>query len=114
MKIGLGSINKKIVDKCYKSSELYSGSKINSLPQIILRLVDETLAMSSFAPVRSRATKSFGHSIYGTIIAHGPDIVPKNSIASEKIEDIAPTILHLLGISKPEKVDGKKIENMLR
>ena len=103
-----------LVERYFRSQELYAGSNLDGLPPIILKLVDEVLAMSTFAPVRSRATNSFAHSIEGTILAHGPDIITGKPTVSEKIEDIAPTILSLLGIPKPENIDGERIKNMLR
>ncbi|MHA2052065.1 MAG: alkaline phosphatase family protein [Candidatus Hodarchaeales archaeon] len=112
MNIRIGQA-KKLVRRCLKPHELYEGPHIDALPHLVLELDEKSLAMSGFAPIRSRATKSFAHSLEGIIIAHGPDISSGKVDVKFNIADVTPTALHLLGVPIPKHVDGQVVREIL-
>jgi predicted AlkP superfamily phosphohydrolase/phosphomutase len=107
----LKSLNaKNILKEIYLPDEIYNGPFLNSLPHIILELVDDMLAMSSFSPIQSRSTNSFSHASDGIIIAYGPDIPKKKETEKTHISNVAPTVLRLLELPIPDYMDGKAIQ----
>ncbi|MHA2238850.1 MAG: hypothetical protein ACXAB2_10840, partial [Candidatus Hodarchaeales archaeon] len=67
---------------------------------------------TSFAPILSRSTKTYSHNIFGTFISWGPDINQGETIFDSNIIDIAPTVLHLMGIPIPHTIDGKVLHKL--
>jgi predicted AlkP superfamily phosphohydrolase/phosphomutase len=49
----------------------------------------------------------------GVFIAHGPSIRVGSQLNQARIIDLAPTILHLLGVPVPEDMDGVVLEDVL-
>ena len=96
----------RIVNEIYFPEEIYHGPFLNSLPHLILELIDDILAMASFSPIQARSTHSFAHSLDGIIIANGPDISPRSEVDRIHISDVAPTILKTLKLPIPNNVDG--------
>lgn len=60
-----------------------------------------------------RHGNSGDHRLHGLFIAVGPDIRPGCHIDSARIVDLAPTILHLLGVAAPAAMDGRVLTEML-
>ncbi|MFW6116942.1 MAG: hypothetical protein ACOC6F_04370 [bacterium] len=54
------------------------------------------------------------HSREGIFVAWGGDIARAHTVADAEIVDLAPTILHLMGLSVPEDVDGKVLRQILK
>ncbi len=54
------------------------------------------------------------HSLYGVLIAHGPSIRKGKMITGARLIDIAPTVLHLLGLPMPRDIDGRVLDDMLK
>lgn len=52
------------------------------------------------------------HSLSGIFLAYGPGIKKGNKINGSKIYDIAPTILHILGIPIPRDMDGEVLKEI--
>ncbi len=57
--------------------------------------------------------RSGAHQTYGFLIAHGNGIRQDDELAIADIVDIAPTVLHLHGLSIPESMDGHVLTDML-
>jgi len=108
------SDTKRILKEIFLPNEIYHGPFLNSLPHLILELVDDILAMASFSPIQSRSTNSFAHSLDGIIIANGPDIPKKKEIEKIHISDVAPTVLKLLGLPVPNYMDGKVMQTVVK
>lgn len=53
------------------------------------------------------------HDIDGILVASGPDIRTGGIPPGAAIEDIAPTVLHLLGLPVPVDMDGRVLESLL-
>lgn len=54
------------------------------------------------------------HRLYGIIVARAPVFQVGKQIENSRLIDIAPTILHLLGVSVPEDMDGRVLASAFR
>ena len=117
----------RIVVKAYRREELYSGSALEEAPDILVHWADHqnytyAFKLSSkskdFAwteeldPHRPEVMafftgKSGSHRDHGIFLAEGPGIRPGVEVDGAHIVDVAPTILHLLGVPVPEDMDGR-------
>ncbi|MBN1178116.1 MAG: alkaline phosphatase family protein [Anaerolineae bacterium] len=53
------------------------------------------------------------HRAHGILVAHGPAVKPGYTIEGAHILDLAPTILHVMGLPVPEDMDGRALTAML-
>jgi len=56
---------------------------------------------------------SGSHRMYGILIACGPHITRGASVTNARIVDLAPTVLHMLGCSIPDDMDGRVLTEIL-
>jgi predicted AlkP superfamily phosphohydrolase/phosphomutase len=56
---------------------------------------------------------SGSHRPKGIIMARGPHILPGSRIEGAAVQDVTPTVLHLMGLPVPEDLDGRPIEEIL-
>jgi predicted AlkP superfamily phosphohydrolase/phosphomutase len=54
------------------------------------------------------------HTLYGILTIYGPDVNKGQEIIGATLYDIAPTILHMLGVPIPEDLDGKVLSEILK
>ena len=52
--------------------------------------------------------------LLGIFLAYGPDIRVGKEVKTLKIVDLAPTILHLMGVPIPNDVDGRVLREIFR
>ncbi len=64
---------------------------------------------SIFSPPRRQGT----HRLHGIFCANGPGVRTDMTLAGARIEDVAPTILHLAGCPVPAWMDGRVLSQML-
>jgi len=57
---------------------------------------------------------SADHRPYGVLLLYGRGIAPGSHAANAAIIDVAPTVLHLLGLPIPEQIDGRVLTECLR
>ena len=53
------------------------------------------------------------HRRYGIFIARGPEVRPGDTVEGARILDLAPTILHLMGLPVPDDMDGRVLTEAL-
>ena len=106
-------IGKEVEVSIYESRKLYSGEKVELLPDIIFTInnwrcviIEDSFDRPLFEekPFSTRHTGS--HRLNGIFIAYGPGI-KKSQRVNAKIYDIAPTILHIFGLPIPNDMDGR-------
>ena len=98
----------------HNPKKLYSGEKVNLLPDIIFTInnwrcviLEDTFDRPLFEekPFSTRHTGS--HRLNGIFLAYGRGIKKGHKIEGAKIYDIAPTILHIFGLLIPNDMDGR-------
>jgi len=114
-------IRKEVKVQIYEPKKLYSGEKVNLLPDIIFTInnwrcviVEDTFDRPLFEekPFSTRHTGS--HRLNGIFLAHGPGIKKGYKIENAKIYDIAPTILHIFGLPIPKDIDGRVLKEIFK
>jgi len=107
-----------VIEKVYKKEEIYTGSHIDTLPDIVFipKPGYTTFEEHEFA-ARSVITQSKivsgTHRLNGILIMKGGGIRKSATLHEASIMDLAPTILYLLGLSIPTDMDGRVLENAL-
>ena len=94
------------IEEIIKTTNLYSGRYIDKLPQIIVK---SKIPIFPHISLRSTVKSSnfYTHSLNGIFLAYGEGIKKGCKIDKAKIYDIAPTILHILGLPIPNDMDGR-------
>lgn len=117
----------RVVEKAYRREELYSGPCLSDAPDIIVqwglhRGYNYAFQLSSKSPGLTSlreidpakpenlaffTAKSGHHRHEGIFLAQGPVVREGFEVEGAAITDLAPTILHLLGVPVPENMDGR-------
>lgn len=126
---------KNIVDAVFKSNELYYGQGINKAPDLFVltdmtyhnigRLddnlikpawkLDEADSSGKLSLLnKQRSLGSGNHRINGILVMKGKNIKKNTKIENAEIVDIAPTVLHLMGVHVPEDMDGKVLKDIIQ
>ena len=106
--------------KVFKREEVYHGQYTSQAPDILF-LIDkypQTIAVEGQSQwvdlSRSEYLGWMGwHVQQGVFMAYGPDI-KRERLSDLKIYDIAPTILHMLGVPVPGDVDGRVLTEIFK
>ena len=106
-------IGKKVEVSIYEPKKIYSGEKVELLPDVIFTInnwrcviIEDSFDRPLFEekPFSTRHTGS--HRLNGIFLAYGLGI-KKGQRVDAKIYDIAPTILHIFGLPIPNDMDGR-------
>lgn len=105
----------KVFEKVLPREECYSGNYVQDAPDVMIlpRNMDYSLSDT----VRSKAfmkKEHFNHKMNGLFIAFGPDIKKCKNKGRISLLDIAPTILHLFGLTIPDDMDGRVLTEVFR
>jgi predicted AlkP superfamily phosphohydrolase/phosphomutase len=121
-----------IVEKAYRREEVYSGPCVELAADIIPKWALHQgynyafkLSSKSFKgewieqvdPLRADnvqffSSKSGSHRDYGIFLGKGPTLRQGFEVDKARIIDLAPTILHLLGVPVPEDMDGAVLQEI--
>src|SRR4051812_17687280 len=108
-----------LVERVYEGEELYSGPHAHLAPDLTVVLHDwryRTIGLHDFTTNRL-ISPAFGptgdHRMEGVLIAAGPPFRPGATPERADLLDIAPTILHLLGVPVPADMDGRVLTEIL-
>jgi predicted AlkP superfamily phosphohydrolase/phosphomutase len=116
-----------VVQRVFRREELYHGRYADQAPDLMLDwtpgyyryervgTVHQYAHEDIFAPKRSPFTNHIvagSHRQYGILLLHGEPF-QVGPIHNAEIVDIAPTILHLLGIAVPKDMDGRVLTEAL-
>lgn len=109
-----------IVRWVFRREEVYQGPFTQNMPDIILVMYpdygssDRLSNYSSLVTDRPHIDDPGGHHMEGVFIAAGPEIqAHPEPLAGLKIEDIAPTVLYLMGLPVPSDMDGRVVTEAL-
>ncbi|QDT74107.1 alkaline phosphatase family protein [Lacipirellula limnantheis] len=123
----------RIVEKAYRREEVYDGGSLDEAPDIVVKWAtheEYTYAfrvssksqslhwMEELDPRREDnmaffSGKSGSHRDNGIFLAEGPEVIAGKAISGARIIDMAPTILHLLGVPTPADMDGRALIEVL-
>ncbi|MDO8549652.1 MAG: alkaline phosphatase family protein [Ignavibacteria bacterium] len=115
-----------VVESISRSDQIfYKGNGFNNLPDIIVKwkfkpavsykkiISSEYGELEWPSPGINPDGRSGNHRPEGFLLAAGKNIKINSTFEKKHIVDLAPTILHLLGVSVLEDYDGKVIEDIL-
>jgi predicted AlkP superfamily phosphohydrolase/phosphomutase len=108
-----------VVTKVYRREELYQGPYVDRAPDLLFVIddchYDQLLRLGGKGGEiwTSSYPRTGWHGLRGMFIAHGPQIKP-GRLAEVRLVDIAPTALHLMGMTVPAHMDGRVVSEMLR
>lgn len=106
------SNGRKIIDRAYKREELYEGPYLRLAPDIQFLTRDLSILPRGdfFVDGLYRETSEHTPALHrrnGILFMKGQGIKKAASINDARIEDLAPTIIHMYGMPVPEEMDGK-------
>jgi predicted AlkP superfamily phosphohydrolase/phosphomutase len=108
-----------LIEHVYERDELYQGPHAAQAPDLTVVLKDwnyRTIGLHDFTTNKLFAP-AFGptgdHRLDGILIASGPAIRPGAQLRQGRLLDVAPTVLHLLGIPVPDDMDGRVLTELL-
>jgi predicted AlkP superfamily phosphohydrolase/phosphomutase len=106
-----------IVRSACRREELYDGKFIERFPDVILVMdsdcfVSTSMMYSDLVMSIPQGPYIGDHRQEGVLIISGPRILGGQLEQDAKIEDIAPTILYLLGIEVPDDMDGRVLSEV--
>ena len=114
---------KEVIKGVWKREEVFTGRYLKDIPDIIF------LASERYLPFPSLTKNLFGdigRKVYwwrsgehylareGILIACGQTLRRNYDLGSVNIEDITPTILHLIGCRIPRQIDGRVVKRIFR
>lgn len=107
-----------VIEKVYKKEEVYSGYHIDTLPDLVFipkpgytTFEDHGFAADSVITLSKSVSGT--HKLNGVFIMKGYGIKKSTTLQDTSIMDVAPTILHLLGLPIPTDMDGKVLKEAL-
>jgi predicted AlkP superfamily phosphohydrolase/phosphomutase len=108
-----------LVEAIYERDELYHGPHAHLAPDLTVVPKDwrfRTIGLHDFT-TNTTIGPAFGptgdHRTTGVLIAHGSAFRSGSSPDGASLLDIAPTVLHLLGVPVPDDMDGRVLTEIL-
>jgi predicted AlkP superfamily phosphohydrolase/phosphomutase len=108
-----------LVEAIYEREELYHGPHSHLAPDLTVVPKDwryRTIGLHDFT-TNTVIGPAFGptgdHRTTGVLIAHGPAFRAGSTPEGATLLDIAPTVLHLLGVPVPADMDGRVLTEIL-
>lgn len=107
---------KRVISRVWFAEEIYHGRRLQWAPDIAIEASDEPYYVFSGGQIRGsklteRVTHYTGtHRSEGIFVAYGPGVKPNADGPPAHIIDLAPTIMHQLGLSVPDDIEGQAIK----
>ena len=121
---------KPVITRVYRRKELYDGPFANETADLILDWWSEDSLFSTepsfpedthkpalvVCEHKPSGKSEWGgtHRLHGIVIGRGPAIRKSAEISDARLIDLAPTILHLFGVSVPDDMDGRVLSEIFR
>jgi len=103
---------RRLIGKVLRREEIYSGPFLEQAPDLTLLPNEPSDIFFGLADFGHRWTVdtvyrySGMHRDYGMLIMNGPGVPPGSTVQGASIYDIAPTVLHAMGLAVPSDMDG--------
>jgi predicted AlkP superfamily phosphohydrolase/phosphomutase len=116
LKVKDAETNEPVVSRVTTRDELFAGPAITCAPDLTLELEDGGLIsiLNSDVPVRRRPVPTGTHHPDGIFIAAGPELQRGLHLERLGILDVAPLMLHELGLAIPNALEGRFATEALR
>lgn len=107
------------VGETYRPGDLYNGPYLKNAPDLIFTPRDwrnQGYGVHDFASNRwlePSPDRSGTHRMNGILCMYGPGIQPGSSIEGASLQDIAPTVLGLMGAPIPNVMDGQVLSSAM-
>ncbi len=108
-----------LVVEAYRREELYTGHKIENVPDIVFVMQERYEGGSALngvvtSPVsRAELSKLSGkHRMDGMLVISGPHVRCGARTEGARIVDLAPTILYAMGLPVPPQMDGRVLQDL--
>ena len=108
-----------LVEHIWKKEEIYRGANLADAPDVLFLPRNlETIAFGDFEFGSNKVIEpSFGvsssHRMNGIFIASGAGVKRAGEFCGAQLIDLAPTILHLMGLPVPADMDGRVLSEAL-
>jgi len=104
----------KLFNAVYRKEEIYSGEYLNHAPDILTLINDNYEIVYSLSEREWDLNPEWSgdHKLSGIFCISGPAIRKNVRIQGATIYDLAPTILHILGIPIPKDMDGRVLKEI--
>jgi len=112
-----------LVEKVWRREEIYHGPALAEAPDLVVvprdgvevvnRPAEPRVALEPETLEWEGSLKEGNHRPDGMLVLRGPGVARGASIEGARIEDVLPTVAHLLGEPLPEDVDGRVLEEVL-
>jgi predicted AlkP superfamily phosphohydrolase/phosphomutase len=113
-----------VVERVYRGADLYHGAMATAAPDLVVAWRDGYYSMAGMAgpdaPIfqghltwpDSQVVHSAEHRLHGVLLAYGPHVVPGIDLEETSIVDLAPTLVHLLGLPVPGSMEGRVLAEL--
>jgi predicted AlkP superfamily phosphohydrolase/phosphomutase len=104
-----------VVTAVHRREEIYHGPHADGGPDLLVETARtvcmiEGLGRSALVPAgRAPEERTGNHARDGIFVAYGPDVRPGVALPTRPIEDVAPTVLYLLGLPLDADMDGQVV-----
>ena len=109
----------KLVDRVIRREEVFAGPHLDAAPDLLVvmddfRYIAFPLFASEAAVITSniRQNVSGSHRMEGILLARGANIRSGATVSGAKLIDLAPTVLHLMGLPVPDDMDGRVLDEL--
>jgi predicted AlkP superfamily phosphohydrolase/phosphomutase len=108
-----------VVETVYRREEIYSGDQLEHAPDIVF--MPRRLEYFGFGEYEFGSNKiiepmkrgiSGTHRMNGIFLAYGDNIRPGAVLEKAQINDLAPTILYMMGLQPPAHMDGRVLKEI--
>jgi predicted AlkP superfamily phosphohydrolase/phosphomutase len=107
----------RLIGKVYRQQELYGAEARGRAPDLLAVPADGYHISGSLGgkvlDVDNEGWLAENHP-HGIFVAHGQDIKPGLRVEGAQIVDLAPTVLHWMGLPVPEDTDGKVLKEIFQ
>ncbi len=107
----------KVIERVYAREEIYHGKYLQEAPDLV---IDQAKGVHIPGGIGQREIFSSPkrwkaeNKKTGLFVAYGPDIEQAGKLKNVSILDLAPTILHLMGMPIPHDMDGRVLQEIFR
>jgi predicted AlkP superfamily phosphohydrolase/phosphomutase len=116
-----------VIERIWRGEEIYPGAPVDDPPDLVAAtrgfayISRDVVTAGTRAFLTDEARQAVGwrheeggiHRMNGILVAHGPGFRRGERIEGAGLADVAPTVLHLLGVPIPRTMDGKVLSDAL-